>query len=70
MSKIMCPLVDQEVETIDCLENTDIIDGFISDESHIPDIFKVKKDYKDICKKCPNHVSTIEINEPEGTDNK
>ena len=27
-------------------------------KSHIPDKFKVKSDYKEICKKCPNHVST------------
>ena len=55
---IVCPLIDDEIDPIDCIENTDIIDGFISDVSHIPDKFKVKPNYKEICKKCPNHVST------------
>lgn len=56
---MMCPLVDDQIDEIDCLENTDIIDGFISDESHIPDYFKIKPDYKEICKKCKYHESTI-----------
>ena len=55
---IICPLVDEEIDSGDCLINTDIIDGFISDESHIPDKFKVKPDFKEICKKCPYHAST------------
>lgn len=55
---LKCPLVDDVIDPIDCIENIDIIDGFISDESHIPDEFKVKHDYKEICKKCKNHVST------------
>ncbi|PWJ13950.1 hypothetical protein [Ruminococcus flavefaciens] len=55
---LKCPLVDKEIDGGDCLINTDIIDGFISDDSHIPDEFKVKPDYKEICKKCKYHEST------------
>lgn len=55
---IICPLTDDEIDSADCLENTDIIDGFISDETHIPDEFKVKPNYKEICKKCEYHIST------------
>ncbi len=55
---LICPLVNKEIDEIDCLENMDIIDEFISDESHIPEEFKVKPDYKDICKKCKFHEST------------
>ena len=55
---VLCPLVDFEIDEGDCLENTDVIDEFISDESHIPDYFKIKPDYKDICKKCIHHSST------------
>ena len=56
---IICPLVDKQIDSIDCLENTDIIDGFISDETHIPDEFKVKPDYKEICKNCKFHESVF-----------
>ena len=55
---IICPLTDGEIDAGDCLENTDIIDGFISDVSHITDKFKVKPDYKEICKNCKYHEST------------
>lgn len=53
-----CPLVDKAIESGDCLEITDIIDEMFGDESYIPDEFKVKTDYKEICKKCKHHVST------------
>ena len=55
---LICPLVNKEIDEIDCLENMDIVDEFISDESHIPEEFKIKPDYKDICKKCKFHEST------------
>ncbi len=55
---LKCPLTDNTIDPIDCIENIDIIDGFISDESHIPDEFKGKPDYKEICKKCKYHEST------------
>lgn len=55
---IKCPLTDVEIDEIDCLENIDIIDGFISDDSHIPDELKVETNYKEICKKCKFHEST------------
>lgn len=55
-----CPLIDKDIDPVDCLENIDIIDGFISNESHIPSQYKVKPDYKEICKKCKYHESTIE----------
>ena len=55
---LICPLVNKEIDEIDCLENMDIVDEFISDESHIHEEFKIKPDYKDICKKCKFHEST------------
>ena len=53
-----CPLTDNAIDAMDCIENIDIIDGFISDDSHIPNEFKAKPDYKEICKKCKRHEST------------
>lgn len=58
MGKTYCPLVDDNIEAGDCLEITDIIDEMFGNESYIPDKFKVKPNYKEICKKCKDHVST------------
>lgn len=53
-----CPLIDEELDADDCLEITDIIDGMVSDVSRIENKFKAKKNFEDICKNCPEHVST------------
>lgn len=52
-----CPLIDSIIDPGDCLEITDIVDEMFGNESYIPDKFKTKPDYKEICKKCKNHVS-------------
>ena len=44
--KIICPLVDSEIEIIDCVENRDI------KEVCIPEKYKKKENWKDICKNC------------------
>ena len=46
-AKIMCPLLDDWIEDIDCLENHDIAPQFI------PDKFKQKPEWKKICNECP-----------------
>lgn len=53
-----CPLVDDNIDAGTCLEITDIVDEMFGNESNIPNRFKVKPDYKEICKKCKDHVST------------
>ena len=58
MTNSFCPLIDDDISSDDCIENIDIIDGMFGNESNIPDEFKVKADYKEICKKCKDHVST------------
>ncbi len=45
--KVKCPLVDDWIEDIDCLENQDIA------EASIPARFKQKADWKNICRSCP-----------------
>lgn len=45
--QVKCPLVDDWIAPIDCMENQDI------KEEYIPDRFKVKHDWKEICKACP-----------------
>lgn len=45
--KVKCPLVDDWIDDIDCLENQGI------SEAYIPQKFKQKPNWKEICKKCP-----------------
>lgn len=54
VTEVFCPLVDAIIEDIDCIENRDIIDGFFK-MSCLPDQYKVKKDFKEICKNCKWH---------------
>ena len=52
--EVFCPLVDEIIENIDCIENRDIIDGFFK-MSCLPDKYKTKKDFENICKSCKWH---------------
>ncbi len=51
---VFCPLVDDTIEDIDCIENRDAVDRIIV-ESSVPMKYKKKADWKEICKKCKYH---------------
>lgn len=51
---VFCPLVDRKIEDIDCIENRDVVDSMII-ESLLPDEYKRKKNWKDICRTCKWH---------------
>ena len=51
---IQCILVDKKIEDIDCIENREIVDGNLSEES-LPEEYKTKVDWKNICKNCKLH---------------
>lgn len=51
---VLCPLVDVEIENIDCIENSDAVDGIIKKET-VPLRFKKKPDWEAICKNCKWH---------------
>ena len=51
---VLCPLVDVEIENIDCIENSDAVDGIIKKET-VPLRFKKKPDWEKICKNCKWH---------------
>ncbi|WP_162610626.1 hypothetical protein [Blautia sp. An249] len=51
---VFCPLVDRKIEDIDCIENRDVVDGMLV-ESSLPDEYKRKINWKDICRKCQWH---------------
>ncbi len=49
--RVMCPLVDAEIEAIECVVNRDCVYGELV-ISCMPDEFKQKENFKDICKNC------------------
>ncbi len=51
---ILCPLVDTLINIGDCIENIDVVDGLIT-ESSLPDQYKQKENWKEICKNCKYH---------------
>ncbi len=51
---VFCPLVDKTIEDIDCIENRDVVEGMII-ESALPDKYKKKENWKNICKNCEWH---------------
>ena len=44
--RINCPLVDDKITPVECMENRDIKEEFI------PEKFKQKNDWKEICRNC------------------
>lgn len=51
---VFCPLVNANIENIDCIENRDVVDEMIIDDS-MPDKYKQKENWREICKKCKWH---------------
>lgn len=54
VTEVFCPLVDEIIEDIDCIENRDIIDGCF-EMSCLPKKYKAKENFKEICKQCKWH---------------
>ena len=53
-NQVQCPLVDREIKDIECIENSDVVRG-IQIESAMPEEYKKKTDWKEICKRCQWH---------------
>lgn len=51
---VLCPLVDEMIEDIDCIENADIADKMITEQNML-EKFKKKENWRDICKNCKWH---------------
>lgn len=49
-----CDLIDSEINGNDCIIVCDVTDDMLK-ENVIDGKFTVKKDYKEICKKCKYH---------------
>lgn len=52
--RVYCPVLDREIEDIDCIENRDIVDGNL-DERFLAEGFRKRKDWKSACRKCEWH---------------
>lgn len=53
-SKVFCPLLDETIEDIECMENSDCVKGAVLISS-MPDKFKSKNNWKSICENCEYH---------------
>lgn len=53
MNTIFCPLFKKEVDAIWCIEITDVANGLIK-ERVLPDCILRIKNFKEICRNCPN----------------
>lgn len=51
---VMCPLVDEDIESIDCIENSAAVDRIVT-KDNVPRRFKEKPDWEKICKNCKWH---------------
>lgn len=51
---VLCPLVDEHIEAIECLECRDVVDRLIM-ETSIPEKYKSKKNWKSLCTECKWH---------------
>lgn len=49
--QVLCPLVDSMIEDIDCMENQDVANDLIVEES-MPDKYKKKENWREICEQC------------------
>ncbi len=45
--QVKCPMIDDWISDADCLDNQSVAD------SYIPEKYKVKTNWKNICKNCP-----------------
>lgn len=49
-----CPLCDEKIYCGECVENSDTAEGTIN-EGHMPEKYKAKANWRDICKNCKWH---------------
>ena len=49
--RVRCPLIDDMIEAGDCVVYSDVANEMLKD-SCIPEAFKVKEDWREICKNC------------------
>lgn len=63
MDIIFCPLFKKEVDVIWCIEITDVANGLIK-ERVLPDCILRIKNFKEICRNCPNREDDSDVVNP------
>jgi hypothetical protein len=51
---IICPMINDLIEIADCVVYSDVTSGMLKDYC-IPDKFKEKNNWRDICHRCNYH---------------
>ena len=54
--RFMCPLIDDEIRFDDCDENQLYADGLFKPD-FLPEKYKSKRDWREICLRCPRHYN-------------
>lgn len=49
--QMFCPLVESKIENIDCIENQDVVNHLITENS-MPQEYKQKENWREICEQC------------------
>ncbi len=49
--QVLCPLVDSNIEDIDCIENQDVVKHLVTEKS-MPQKYKQKENWREICEQC------------------
>lgn len=52
--QVDCPLVNRKIENINCIENSDAVDGLIKKDT-VPAEFKKNPRWEEICQNCKWH---------------
>lgn len=50
--EVFCRMNNTVIKSYECIENRDVVDRLIA-ESSLPAKFKVKENWREICKACP-----------------
>lgn len=54
IDSVYCPLVSEDIEIIDCIVTADVVRQILKD-TVMPNKFKCKENWKDICRNCKYH---------------
>lgn len=54
LTEVFCPMIDEIIEDIDCMENRACIDGEMQ-LSSLPAKYKTKQEFINICRQCKYH---------------
>jgi len=51
---VFCPITEDRIEDIECIETRDAVDGLFIEDT-VPEEYKKKENWKNICRECKWH---------------